>query len=307
MTLSNTLIYEGKLRCGTEQLRKRKLDIPRMDALKQRHHDASTLFHAGSPRSFCAGPGSSRCWLYDILDAEARVRFINTDTVQPLVREEAQGKRIVNSAEARLVSQLVDSLLTVGVPDVEIGVMTHYRAQLSLLKDKLKCFPGVEMHTTDRFQGRDKEVIVLSLVRSNEACNIGDLLKDWRRINVAFTRAKTKLLVIGSKSTLKRSGNENMLSKFISLMEERDWIYDLPADALESHYFEDLGTQITATGPTQRTKSPKRITKGKVHPAIAGKENRRLSPKRATIGERALLKGRLITRDILNEMTNGAY
>ncbi|KAF4487884.1 DNA replication ATP-dependent helicase Dna2 [Fusarium agapanthi] len=298
MTLSNTLIYNGRLRCGTEQLRRRKLEVPRMEALMQRHYDASTI-NASTPRSFCAAPGPNRCWLYDLLDSEARVRFINTDTIQPPVREEAQGKRIVNSAEVRIVSQLVDSLLTVGVPDSEIGVMTHYRAQLFMLKDKLKMFSGVEMHTTDRFQGRDKEVIVLSLVRSNEACNIGDLLKDWRRINVAFTRAKTKLLVVGSKSTLKGSGSDSMLSQFISLMEDRNWIYEMPANALENHYFDDFGTQITATGPTQRIKSPRK--------KASGKENRRRSPKTARISDKALLKGKLITRDILNEMTNGAY
>ncbi|KAH7198027.1 DNA replication factor Dna2-domain-containing protein [Fusarium flagelliforme] len=298
MTLSNTLIYDGKLRCGTEQLKKKKLHVPRMEALMQRHYDASTI-HAATPRSFCTAPGPSRCWLYDLLDSEARVRFINTDTIQPPVREEAQGKRIVNSAEVRIVSQLVDSLLTVGVPDTEIGVMTHYRAQLFMLKDKLKAFSGVEMHTTDRFQGRDKEVIVLSLVRSNEACNIGDLLKDWRRINVAFTRAKTKLLVVGSKSTLKGSGSDSMLSQFISLMEERDWIYEMPANALENHYFEDFGTQITTAGATQKTKSPRR--------RAVGKENRRHSPRTARIGDKALLKDKHITRDILNEMTNGAY
>lgn len=298
MALSNTLIYEGKLRCGTEQLKKKKLHIPRMDALMQRHYDASTI-HAATPRSFCPAPGPNRCWLYDLLDSEARVRFINTDTIQPPVREEAQGKRIVNSAEVRIVSQLVESLLTIGIPDTEIGVMTHYRAQLFMLKDKLKAFSGVEMHTTDRFQGRDKEVIVLSLVRSNEACNIGDLLKDWRRINVAFTRAKTKLLVVGSKSTLKGSGSDSMLSQFISLMEDRNWIYEMPANALENHYFEDFGTQITTAGATQKTKSPKR--------KAVGKENRRHSPKRARISDKALLKGKLITRDILNDMTDGAY
>lgn len=313
MTLSNTLIYDGRLRCGTESLRFRKLEIPRMDALRQRHYDASSLALPGTPRSFCVGPAPSRCWLYDLLESEARVRFINTDTLQPPVREEAQGKRIVNPAEARIVSQLVDSLLGVGVPAGEIGVMTHYRAQLFLLKEQLRGYTGVEMHTTDRFQGRDKEVIVLSLVRSNDSCNIGDLLKDWRRINVAFTRAKTKLLVVGSMSTLKGSGKENMLSQFISLMETRDWIYHLPQDALESHHFEDLGTQITATGPTQKSKSPVKAraspkkAQGGAKPKDTGKENRRLLPKKATIGERALLKGKLITRDILNEMTNGAY
>ncbi len=46
------------------------------------------------------------------------------------------------------------------------------------------------MHTADRFQGRDKDVVVLSLVRSNDACAIGELLRDWRRINVAFTPRK---------------------------------------------------------------------------------------------------------------------
>ncbi|KHN99126.1 DNA replication factor Dna2 [Metarhizium album ARSEF 1941] len=305
MTLSNTLIYEGKLRCGTESLRWKKLHVPNMNALGQVHFNASSLAHAGTPRSFCTGPGPSRCWLYDLLDSEARVRFVNTDTIRPLVREEAQGKRIVNSAEVRLVSQLVESLLAVGVPASEVGVMTHYRAQLFLLKDQLKGCAGVEMHTTDRFQGRDKEVVVLSLVRCNEACNIGDLLKDWRRINVAFTRAKTKLLVVGSMNTLKYSGKENMLSKFISLMEDRDWIYNLPADALGSHRFVEPSTAMSVA-PTPKSKSPNKAAK-KGMPSPGGKENRRPSPKKARIGQRALLKGKLVTRDILNEMTNGAY
>ncbi|KAJ6785642.1 hypothetical protein PWT90_04790 [Aphanocladium album] len=314
MTLSNTLIYDGKLVCGTEQLRKKKLHVPNMRALTQRHHNASTVLLPGTPRSFCKGPAPSQCWLYDLLKSEARVRFVNTDTIQPIVREEAHGKRIVNSAEIRIVSQLVESLLTVGIPATEVGVMTHYRSQLFLLKDKLKGYPGVEMHTTDRFQGRDKEVIVLSLVRSNDACNIGDLLRDWRRINVAFTRAKTKLLVIGSKSTLNGSNvnnKENMLSRFVALMEQRDWIYNLPADALDSHYFEELGTQATSMGGTQAVSplSHKKKQLGVKKPLAAapGKENKRPSPKKARIGERALLKDKLITRDILNEMTNGAY
>ncbi|OAA51715.1 DNA replication factor Dna2 [Metarhizium rileyi] len=304
MTLSNTLIYDGKLRCGTESLRKKKLHVPNMSALSRVHFNASLLARPGTPRSFCTGPSPSRCWLYDLLESEARVRFVNTDTIRPLVREEAQGKRIVNSAEVRLVTQLVESFLAVGIPASEVGVMTHYRAQLFLLKEQLKGYAGVEMHTTDRFQGRDKEVVVLSLVRSNEANNIGDLLKDWRRINVAFTRAKTKLLVVGSMNTLKHSGKENMLSKFISLMEERDWIYDLPADALESHHFEGLSTPTV--GRTPSLKSPKKAPKKGV-PSFQGKENRRPSPKKARIGERALLRGKLVTKDILNEMTNGAY
>lgn len=307
MTLSNTLIYNGELRCGTEELQKRKTHIPHIKALAQKHYNPSSIHKPGTPRSFCTGAGPTRCWLYDLLDSEARVRFVNTDTVLPAIREEAQGKRIVNSSEVRIVSQLVESLLTVGIPATEIGVMTHYRAQLFMLKDKLKGNVGVEMHTTDRFQGRDKEVIVLSLVRSNDACNIGDLLRDWRRINVAFTRAKTKLLVVGSMSTLKGSGSENMLSKFITLMEEKQWIYDLPGDALESHDFDELGTQATTVAGTQPGKSPRKINKPTISTPYVDKENRRPTPKRAGKSTKLLLKDKPIIRDILNEMTNGGY
>ena len=62
----------------------------------------------------------------------------------------------------------------------------------------------LEVSTVDRFQGRDKECIIVSLVRSNEEGKVGGLLKDWRRINVAFTRAKKKLILVGSEWTLER-------------------------------------------------------------------------------------------------------
>ena len=102
------------------------------------------------------------------------------------------------------------------------------------------------MHTADRFQGRDKEVIILSLVRSNGGKSIGELLKDWRRINVAFTRAKSKLLVIGSRETLKGNGKKNdgseeMVARFVGLMEDKGWLYEFPMGGLEMHYFEGGG------------------------------------------------------------------
>jgi len=210
-----------------------------------------------SQKSICLGPTKGKCWIRDLLDPDTKVAFINTDPLLPLSREEAKGNRIVNRAEASIVVQLVESLLAVGVKSESVGVMTHYRSQLALLKHGLRGRPAVEMHTADRFQGRDKEVIILSLVRSNEARSIGELLKDWRRINVAFTRAKTKLLVIGSRETLKgngpdANGEEEMVARFVKLMEEKRWIYDLPAAALEQHLFEDSAqTQITASTMTR--------------------------------------------------------
>ncbi|RYP17541.1 hypothetical protein DL767_010001 [Monosporascus sp. MG133] len=314
MTLSNTLIYRGRLKCGTKALRNQKLNVPHMEALGRRHYDSRTIIRPGTPRSICTGLGDRKCWLRNLLEPEARVRFINTDALQS--REEAKGNRIVNPTEARIVTQLVDALLDVGVPAGEIGVMTHYRSQLSLLKHGLRHHgSSIELHTADRFQGRDKEVVLLSLVRSNEACNIGDLLKDWRRINVAFTRAKTKLLVVGSRDTLKGSGEQEMLSRFVRLMEEREWVYDLAPDALESHIFDDCATQATATGGLRNNgyaandTSPKRRVPSSLKSSQTrqGKENQRpgAGPRKAKITDRALLRGKPILRDIWNDVMDG--
>jgi DNA replication ATP-dependent helicase Dna2 len=311
MSLSNMLIYNGRLKCGTEELRHRKLEIPDMAALSSKHYDAKTLAHSGNTRSICTSWSQPSCWLRSLIDAEARVRFINTDLI-PDSREEAKGNRIVNPTEANIVTQLVDGLLSVGVPASEIGVMTHYRSQLSLLKHNLRAHGShIELHTADRFQGRDKEVVVLSLVRSNEQHSIGDLLKDWRRINVAFTRAKTKLLVVGSRDTLRNCGDAEMVSRFVRLMEDKNWVFDLPADALESHWFEECSTQVTSKGAGPRgqsqSRSPMKRTSRKaaadeVFGLDVGKENTRPAPTRAKVTEKALLRNKPLLTDIFNDL-----
>jgi DNA replication ATP-dependent helicase Dna2 len=332
MTLSNTLIYDGRLKCGTESLRHAQLHIPDLPALQTLHYD-TTSFISASQRastpltSFCPGASAPSCWLSTVLSPSSPVLFLNTDTLLPPAREEAKGNRIVNPAEAALVSQLVHSLLRCGVFPCDVGVMTHYRSQLALLKHSLSR-TGVEMHTADRFQGRDKEVVVLSLVRSNEARSIGELLKDWRRINVAFTRAKTKLLVVGSRSTLGGSGDGEMIARFVRLMEAREWVFDLPPHALAAHDFEStaLGgstagtaTQWTVGGGRSPVKaagrSPLRMKGSPGRDDLGGggggggggKENRRpgqtKSPKkRVGISAGTLLKGKPVAQAVLQEM-----
>ena len=250
MALSNNLIYSGRLKCGSQAVAQSSINIPDIAALSHHHFTPSTL--TKSQKSICLEAVRGRCWLRDMVDPGTKVSFLNTDPLLPLSREEAKGNRIVNPTEAIICTQLVEALLTVGIKAEDIGVMTHYRSQLARLKDGLRHRSDVEMHTTDRFQGRDKEVIILSLVRSNEQHSIGELLKDWRRINVAFTRAKTKLLVIGSRETLlgngpNTNGGEEMVARFVKLMEEKRWIYNLAKNALEEHYFDDNATQLTCT------------------------------------------------------------
>ncbi len=125
------------------------------------------------------------------------------DTSKLLKRSErrrAESTSLENVVEAGVVRELVNRLVSAGVARSAIGIITPYRDQKELLIKMLA--DGVEVNTVDGFQGREKEIIILSLVRSNEEKKIG-FLRDERRLNVAITRAKRKLMVVADASTLR--------------------------------------------------------------------------------------------------------
>lgn len=98
-------------------------------------------------------------------------------------------------------------------------MISPYSSQVSLLKQKIhKKYPKIEISTVDGFQGREKEVILLSLVRSNFDKKIG-FLKDERRLNVAITRPKRQLCVVGDMETIGENRNQ-FLSKWVKWAEE---------------------------------------------------------------------------------------
>jgi ATP-dependent RNA/DNA helicase IGHMBP2 len=107
-----------------------------------------------------------------------------------------------NEGEARLAMQLYQKLRESGLPAKSIGILTPYVAQVRLLKS-LANDRAVEIGSVDGFQGREKEAIIVSLVRSNEQGEVG-FLNDIRRMNVAMTRARRLLIVIGDSATLSR-------------------------------------------------------------------------------------------------------
>lgn len=114
--------------------------------------------------------------------------------------EEVSGRSLLNSHEADFLVCELDRLIDSGIDPESIGVICPYRAQVEALSQKV-FKRGVEIKSIDGFQGREKEVIVMSLVRSNSRGELG-FLEDYRRMNVALTRAKKALLVIGDSSTL---------------------------------------------------------------------------------------------------------
>jgi len=123
-----------------------------------------------------------------------------------------------NRLEAVLTVGYVHSLIAAGVKDTEIAVITPYNGQLSLLSSMLRQdYPGLELGSVDGFQGREKEAVIFSLVRSNDKRETG-FLKEERRLNVAMTRARRHLVVIGDSETVKHAGG--YLREWIKWVEE---------------------------------------------------------------------------------------
>ncbi len=124
-----------------------------------------------------------------------------------------------NKGEAELAVKLLYELLGSGIKAKDAAILTPYVAQAKLLKTLVR-EPGLEIGSVDGFQGREKEAVILSLVRSNEGGQIG-FLGDMRRLNVAITRARRCLIVVGDSATI---GRHPTYSKFVA-----------HADALDSH------------------------------------------------------------------------
>lgn len=123
-----------------------------------------------------------------------------------------------NAGEVELVKEYVRTLVKAGVKDSDIVVISPYSAQIANLKIALKEeFSNIELGTVDGIQGREKECVILSLVRSNDRGEVG-FLAESRRLNVAITRPKRHLCLVGNSQTLER---DKCLQKFIAYFEER--------------------------------------------------------------------------------------
>lgn len=174
-----------------------------------------------------------------ILDWDVPMEWIDTAPLDGAGPEEGEpedyGERHpgrhpgrVNPAEARLaVKVLEDYVDDIGegrVVDerVDFGVISPYRAQTALLRRLIKGsrkLKGVRrmitVDTVDGFQGQERDVMLISLVRSNEKGEIG-FLRDLRRMNVAMTRARMKVILVGNASTLGRHTFYRLLHDYIS-------------------------------------------------------------------------------------------
>ncbi|KDD76727.1 AAA+ ATPase [Helicosporidium sp. ATCC 50920] len=125
-----------------------------------------------------------------------------------------------NAREAEVAMTHVRRLHAMGLGLDQIGIITPYAAQVSLLRDLRRALFGeqaaLEVSTVDGFQGREKEAIVISAVRSNDKRSVG-FLNDARRMNVAVTRARCHCALVGDSETLK---TDPFLNKLVEYFEQ---------------------------------------------------------------------------------------
>lgn len=150
----------------------------------------------------------------DLLDSqynEEALLFIDTSNADDYGETHLKdSKSIINELEADISVNIARDYLNAGLCEEDIGIISPYADQVKIIQEKTP----VEVKTVDGFQGREKEIIIISTVRSNKNGNIG-FLKDLRRLNVAITRAKRKLIIIGNKNTLKINPTYARLIEFV--------------------------------------------------------------------------------------------
>ncbi len=211
MKISNEIVYRGMMQSGADWVLQRQLKL----ALSENQNDA---------------PAPAN-WLALACDSSRSVLFLNTDpALGKLPAHKTQGLLRKNKYECWVISHIICELLSKQVPEKNIGVITPYVEQHKLLKGVIQR-PMLDVNTIDKSQGIDKECILVSLVK--QACR-AEFLKDIRKINIAFTRAQAKLLIVGSLAAALQIA---ALRSYAQLVVREGWVAPIPDIAPEKEYF----------------------------------------------------------------------
>ena len=144
-----------------------------------------------------------------IPDDEKVLTFIDTSGMDNNKEEQLNdSKSRINKLEAEICLNIVNKYHEQGINNEDMGIISPYADQVKIISDKT----DVDVKTVDGFQGREKEIIIISTVRSNDDGELG-FLNDLRRLNVAITRAKRKLIIVGNSNTLSYNKTYNKLVK----------------------------------------------------------------------------------------------
>jgi superfamily I DNA and/or RNA helicase len=164
--------------------------------------------------------GFSSAWFYENLlrtavhleDQGVHIHFIDTAGTGMEESQGPEGSSLQNEGELDIIQKLIDQE---GLDPTTTAFISPYAGQVAVAKDSLPS--EMRIRTIDSFQGQEAPVVIVSLVRSNADGDIG-FLKDYRRMNVAMTRAKEKLYLVGDSATI---GRDPFYQAMITYIEEK--------------------------------------------------------------------------------------
>jgi regulator of nonsense transcripts 1 len=209
---------------------------------------SSNAFYEGSLQNGVSADDRDSSRFFPWPNPRAPMIFYNSMSPEEL---SGSSTSFINRTEAAVAEKAVSLLIKNGVKPSSIGVITPYEGQRAYLCNYMsrngalgaEVYRHVEVASVDAFQGREQEFIVLTCVRSNERQGIG-FLSDWRRLNVALTRARQGLIIIGNARVLARHPLwHGLVSHFL----QQNLVVDGPVSSL---------TPVSVTLPKARPPDP---------------------------------------------------
>ena len=193
--------------------------------------------------------------------------LLNTSGLEFFETKDPETLSSFNVGETDLCKRMVDYLKDkLKAENKDIGIITPYSAQVANLSNKITQddYRGLEISTVDGFQGREKEIIILSLVRSNQKNQVG-FLSDKRRLNVAITRPRRMLIVIGDIDTI-TNGNESenlFLKHFGEYCNDNATNVNIIGSLMEYNEFEELQNMCVEVKKKEKNEENKKEEKEK--------------------------------------------
>lgn len=216
MRLCNEVVYGGSLQCGNEEVSMQRL---------------STDYTLGTETRGGRGRKDKISWLHAVRDSGQQVVFVDCGQTESIgetnkvkVGKQSRESDVENQAEASVVAQCVHQLVKDGVSVYDVTVLTPFRAQVEFIRGKLRheaTTRDCQVSTIDQYQGKDNKCVMISMVKRGEG-GIGPLMRDWKRLNVAMTRAKEKLIIVGCAETL--SKGSHFLEYLMKFLKANDMI-----------------------------------------------------------------------------------
>ncbi|ODM86629.1 DNA replication ATP-dependent helicase/nuclease DNA2 [Orchesella cincta] len=178
-SLANELMYDKQMKCADKALEKRYLQLVEADIRTVLLDDVESV--------------AARSLLCHVVSKKFEKAAVFVDTSDVPAEETRVEESICNEAEAHITMSFVHLFVKSGLCPSKLGIVAPYRGQVELLRKALKRisdtkFREVEVNTVDQYQGREKEE---------------GILEDMRRLNVAITRARSKVVLLGNRHTLK--------------------------------------------------------------------------------------------------------